>query len=305
MSQGARPEVERVSVVIASIEARATVRASLSRFLEEVEGFGEVILVDASRDGTADEAERSFPGLRIIRHPVGRLAPELWSDGLKVAGSPLVAFSTAQMVPSSGWLAALRGRLEATGAAVVGGPIEPSPGLSAADRALYLLRYVNYLRPLPDSREVEPPGDNALYRRSALDGLESAWERGFWEVEVHRQLRARGERLTMAPDAPVEFRGGAGLVEALRQRQDHARHYGASRAGRMGAAQRLARSAAAPAVPAVLLRRIAGALATRGRGFGPWIPSLPTLSLLLAAWSWGEALGTWMGPPTARRPEVG
>ncbi len=150
----------------------------------------------------------TLPRVQVLRRPPGRLAPELWRDGLDATDAPLVAFSTAQMVPASGWLSALLDRLDETGAAVVGGPIEPASGLSAADRALYLLRYVNYLRPLPESGAVEPPGDNALYRRDRLRGLDAVWEDGFWEVEVHRRLRARGERLAMANEAAVEFRRG-------------------------------------------------------------------------------------------------
>ena len=56
------------------------------------------------------------------------------------------------MIPARGWLDAMLARLEETGAAAVGGPIEPAEGLSATDRAVYLLRYVNYLRPLPELR---------------------------------------------------------------------------------------------------------------------------------------------------------
>ncbi|MBV8380989.1 MAG: glycosyltransferase [Planctomycetaceae bacterium] len=292
-----------VAVVVAATEARGTVRASLARFLDEVDGRGQVVLVDASRDGTADEAERAFPGLRVLRRPPGWLAPELWRDGLDATDAPLVAFSTAQMVPCQGWLSALLGRLDVTGAAAVGGPIEPAPGLAPGDRALYWHRFVNYLRPMPDTalNAVEPPGDNALYRRDRLVGLEPLWERGFWEVEVHRHLRLRGERLAMADDAAVEFLGGTRLLEAIRRRQAHARHYGADRASRMGPAHRLARSAAAPLVLAVMLRRLVAALTARGQALGPWLPALPGLALLLAAWTLGEARGTWAGPPA---PEI-
>ena len=69
----------------------------------------------------------------------------------------------------------------------------------------------------------------------------------------------------------------------------------------MGRAERWVRTAAAPAVPAVLLRRIAATLAARGQGIGPWVPALPWLSLLLAAWTLGEAEGTCLRRPPARR----
>jgi hypothetical protein len=301
-SQGPGPQV---SVVVASIEARATCVASLGRFVEEAGPRGEVILADGSRDDTAGVIERTFPTVRVVRLGPGPLAPELWSEGLRAARAPLVAFSTAQMVASAGWLSALRRALETTGAAVAGGPIEPAPALAAADRALYLQRYVNYLPPLPaEADAIEPPGDNALYRRASLDRLEPLWRAGFWEVEVHRRLRERGERLTMAADAVLEFRGGARLGPALRQRRDHARHYGAARAQRMSSGERIARSAAAPVVPAVLIRRIAAVLAARGKPLGPWVPAFAPLSLLLAAWSVGEAEGTWRGRPAHESKKV-
>lgn len=302
-SRGVTPSGNRptVSVVLAAIEARATIAESLARFLDEAGSDGEVILVDASSDGTADHAVALFPGLRVLRRPPGTLAPELWRDGLNASRAPLVAFSTAQMVPARGWLTALRRRLDSAGAAVAGGPIEPANRLSPADRAVYLLRYVNYLRPFSSPDPAEPPGDNALYRRAALEGLESYWAAGFWEVEIHRQLRIRGETLVMADQAPVEFQGGGGFRLALRQRRVHARHYGAARGGRMSLAERLVRSAAAPLIPALLIRRIAAALAQRGRRVGPWLSAVPSLSLLLAAWSVGETLGTWLGPPARGR----
>ena len=294
------PAARTMAVIIAAIDARATIRAGLSRWLEELDGDGELIVVDASRDGTADVLASGFPRVRVLRRPHGRLAPELWRDGLEVSVAPYVAFSTAQMVPAPGWRRAMLDRLDDTGAAVVGGPIEPAPGLSPLDRAVYLLRYVHYLRPLITSAHIEPPGDNAVYCRDRLSGLESLWGEGFWEVEIHRALRERGEISTMAEDAVVAFQGGTRLGSLLPQRYAHARHYGASRAGRIGTVGRLAHVVAAPAVPLVMLHRIAAALASRGRSLGPWMSAMPGLLALLGAWSLGEARGMGAGLPRGR-----
>lgn len=281
---------ERLAVIVAANDARGTVLASLARWRAEAD---EVVLADASRDGTAEAAEGAFPDVRVLRAPVGRLAPELWRDGLDATEAPLVAFTTAAMVPKPGWRLAMLDRLDATGAAAVGGPIVPGIRLSATDRALFLLRYARYLPPLDPDDPLGPPGDNAVYRRASLRGLEPVWAGGFWEVEVHRALRARGERLALAPEASVSFLGGSRLVPALRQRLAHARRFGASRAGRMGTIERLARSVASAAVPGVLLGRIGASLRARGEGLGPWLPALPSLSLLLAVWAAGEARGLW------------
>jgi hypothetical protein len=291
-----------MTVVLAAIDARRTVAESVARFSEELAGRGEVILVDASRDGTADEAASSKPSLRILRRPVGALAPELWRDGLEASSTPFVAFSTAQMVPRPGWCRRMLDALQTTHAAGVGGSIAPSADLTSVDRALYLLRYASYLPPLPASGPFEPPGDNAVYRRERLDRVAETWRSGFWEGEVHRRLRALGDTLGTAQEAVVEFRGGVQLGSALWHRHAHARHFGATRARTHSLSHRVARTMATPAVPAVLLSRIVRTLRRRKEPLATWSPALPQLALLLSVWSLGETAGAWLGPrPAADR----
>ncbi len=284
---------DRVAVIVALTSSPYGVRECLGRFADEVRGRGEVILVDASA-GEIDA--RNLGPIRLIRRPSGRLAPELWRDGLNASNAPLVAFSTTTMIPGPGWLDALLDRLESTGAAAVGGPIEPAEKLGTLDRAVYLLRYANYLRPLPEEAEPELPGENTLYRRDRLHGLEDAYARGFWEAEMNRALRQRGERLVMAPSAVLTFQGGSQIAATVAQRLRHAWRYGASRSERLSVSARLLRAAAAPLVPAVLLRRSALNLRRRGRSYLPWITAVPGLLGLLTAWSLGEAFGTLSGP---------
>ncbi len=248
-------------------------------------------MVSATRDGQAAEIARAMPEVTLLRGDTGALAPALWRDGLLATRSPLVAFSTTSMIPSTGWLDAMIERLEATGAAGVGGPIEPAETLGTIDRAVYLLRYLNYHRPLAGERDPEPPGDNALYRRDRLHGLESILAHGFWESEIHRVLRFRGERLTMAGAGVVAYQGGTRFGPTLAQRFRHARRYGSTRGAELGASARWLRAAASPIVPAVMLRRIAKTLQELGHSWAPWIPALPGLAILLTAWAAGESLG--------------
>ncbi len=194
------------------------------------------------------------------------------------------------MVAAPGWLDALLARLDATGAAAVGGPIDPAGCSRPADRAVYLLRYVNYLRPLPDSAPAEPPGDNAIYRRDRLAG------RGRRSIAGSGSPRstaasAPGGALAMAEGAVVTFRGApdrprsasgsaTAATTALRAR------YGCG-PGAAGRGRDLA------PVPLVMARRSGG---VAGRGVtGRSAPSLSGLSVLLA-WAARRALG---GPAAA------
>ena len=284
---------ETLAVVVALTDsATPRLEASLARFAEEVGPLGEVWLVDGSGHPSGEVLSRRFSNVRVIRSPAGRLAPELWRDGLLATDAAFVAFSTAQMIPQNGWLASLKSKLIESGASGVGGPIEPGPGLSATDRAVALLRYAGYFpspaRPVP-SRTA---GDNALYRRDRLMKVQQSWLGGFWEVDVHKALRDRGESLVMS-EASVTFLGGVTLRSMARQRVAHARRYGSGRSSGLSLSARLARIAASPLVPFVISGRIVKALKVRGMTLMPWLPAWPSLMVLASAWALGEAIGTW------------
>lgn len=269
---------ERVAVILASTGATCPTDSRLSGFTEEVSGRGEILVVDPK------------PGRTLV--------PEMWAAGLDITDAPLVVFSTTRMSPEPGWLDALIDRMEKTGAAAVGGPILEASGINPLDRAVYLQRFVNYRTPWPTGQVIQPPGENALYRRECLLGLESCWASGFWEVEIQRRLLERGEALAMAEGAVVRFQGGARFTETLTQRFQHARRYGAARSRGLSFPDRFLRACRAPMVPPVLLARGLGALRARGVAIGPRVASLPPLAMILSAWAAGEALGTLSGHQT-------
>lgn len=287
------PHDEPLTIVIARVGPSRSLDACITGFSRELDGRGIVLVMDSVRDGRICES----PGVHVVERPAGSLAPELWRDGLLRASTPLIAFSTAQMQPREGWRTAMLDALRRTDSAGVGGPISPGASLSNLDRALYLLRYANYLPPVLDSNSFDPPGDNAIYRLDRLARLDDAWRDGFWEVDVHRQLRKRGQTLASAPDAVVDFLGGGTFAPSLSHRLMHARHYGAGRTSGRSIASRMMRSASAPMVPPLLLSRIMGNLRRRGEPIAPWLPAMPYLAVLLAAWSAGEATGALFGPP--------
>ncbi|MFO0953631.1 MAG: glycosyltransferase [Isosphaeraceae bacterium] len=260
--------------------------------------------MDASRDGTADAAG-GVAGVRVLRRDPGRLVPQLWLDGILATDAPLVALSTAAMVPAPGWLDAMFSTLEATGAAGVGGPIEPAEALGPFERAVYLHRYGRYHRPF-GSQIPEPPGDNALYRREAIAALNLASDEGFWEVEAHRSFHRTGRTLAMAAEGVVHYQGRTRASGFLAQRFRHGARFGSQRSVHRTRAGRWVRLATSPAVPALLTGRALKGVLARGAPVGPWLSATPWLALLGGVWAAGEAFGMCFGNvnPRARRREA-
>jgi hypothetical protein len=277
---------DRVAVVVASNGQGPSFTASINGFLREVEGRGEVVLVQP----TACERSSNWArGLRLLQSPSGRLMPELWRDGLCVVDADWVAFSTSEMIPGAGWLDALLSRMSSSEIWGVGGAIAAGDRLGRVERAVYLQRFLRYglNSPLPE----RPSGENALYRRERLAEIEDAWAEGFWEAEVQRRLEANGGRWAKAPEAIVTYAGSTRLFAIARQRVEHARRFGAIRAADWSRKECWLRGFAAPVVPALLLARAWNGLKRRRMAVGPWLSALPSFLILAAAWATGETLG--------------
>ncbi len=294
LEQRAEPAI---SVVVACVEAGRTIERCLAALDVALAGLdAEVIVVDASRDGTAARAERwrgTVP-TQVIRRGPGTIVPMLWADGLAASRGRAVAFSTGHCLVTPGWAHALLDTLR-DGAVGAGGPLALDDDTSPTDWAVYFLRYSAFLPftgPVRwDVREIA--GDNAAYRRDALDRHASSFAEGFWEVDFHRRVRAEGGRLAMVPEAVVRFGRSFPFATIASHRFTHGRQFGAERsAAGTGALVRVA--AAAPVVPLVLLGRIARRIGRREAG--RYVQSLPALLALASAWAAGEACGALAGP---------
>jgi hypothetical protein len=136
-----------------------------------------------------------------------------------------------------------------------------------------------------------------MYSRDWLDRYDAGADRGFWEVDFHRDVRAAGGWLAAVPAATVEFGPSFPLMTILRHRFAHGTHFGASRvAGGTRAVWQIV--GAAPLVPFVLGLRAAARAMSRGEDRWPFLTALPYFLLLASAWAAGEARGAWRGAPS-------
>jgi hypothetical protein len=292
-----------LSVVVGSVESALTIEACLSALTGALRGVdAEVLLVDASGDGTRRIAGLLLPCPTLISRPEGTLVPDLWSEGIRASRGRYVALTTGHCIVPESWARALLAELEG-GAGAAGAGLLPQPGIGAVDRAVFYLRYAGFL-PLTRGpvREVEEvPGDNAAYPGDALRSYVAENEGGgFWEVDFHRRLRADGGRLVAVPEATARFGRSFPLAVIARHRFAHGRHYGEwkVRVGGQAAPRALA---AIPAIPPLFLARAARAVLREPAHLRGLLTSALPFLLLAGAWGAGEGLGAIEALRASRR----
>jgi hypothetical protein len=263
--------------------------ASLSACLEALEPQREdaEVIVCTPRALSSQLVER-FAWARVIERS-DALVPVLWSAGIAASSGDAVALTIAQMVPASDWVGTLHRHLGACDA--VAGAIEPGGGLRLADWAEYFCRYAPDMLPFEARESADLPGDNAGYRREALELAADLYREGFWEPVVHRRLADGGAALWHVPDLVVRQGRSNGVRAFVRQRLRHGRAHGSQRGELFSRGRNLAGVLAAPAVPLVLAWRLARRVLAIRRHRLRALAALPLILVFDGAWAVGEARG--------------
>lgn len=285
-----------ISVVVASHNARTSIRDCLSALLaQRSNADAEIVLVDNSNDGTGEIVRAEFPSVRVLHAAGSALVPKLWEMGIRESRGDIVALTTAHCVPQPDWLHRI-GESHQDSAVAIGGAIENHPTAGLVDWAVYFCRYSRYTLPFQSGFVSEIPGDNASYKRAAIDQFPQAWSEGFWEPAVHAELRRAGFRLLLSPSIVVHHRASYGFFEFMRQRFQHGMHHARWLAAHIGPGGRALRVVLAVVVPPILLYRIAREVRRRGRHTDKLLMSSPILIAFLLAWAAGELVGYLRGP---------
>jgi hypothetical protein len=234
-------------------------------------------------------ARDCFRDLQVVPAPRQMLTPELWRIGLERARGSIVAFTTSEMIPMATWLRVIQREHEGPWVGV-GGTIGCDPQSGIKVWATYLARYHAFM---PTNRRRLVPhiaGDNATYKRWALDVVRPTWQRGFWEADVHSELVARGFELALEPALLVEYHCQHSTGQFVVQRFRHGFRYGLSRGASLSLGTAFLRTLLAPGIPALLLARIWRNARAAGAGSRVLLAA-PLLLLFLASWASGEMLG--------------
>lgn len=285
-----------LSVVVAATDASRSIERCLRHLERSCAGLrAELLVVDASTDDTAARVAALRGAATLFRLRPGTLTPQLWAEGYRRSSGRIVAFTTGHCLVLPAWARSLVQALEA-GAAGAGGPLVLGRDTGPLDWAVFYLRYSAFTPERLGAGRIagDIAGDNAAYRREALDRHAAALERGFWEIDFHRRLRADGDWLAAVPAALIEFGPSFPLRTIISHRFAHGTHFGAARV-RGGARARWQIVLAAPLVPLVLAARAAARVLGTNRGRWRFVVALPWFLVLASAWAAGEAWGAMRG----------
>lgn len=276
----------RLSVVVAGVDARETIDECLAALRLACGGIASEILVVHPADAALAARVREGQGdVIVVDGGAAALVPHLWGQGFRRSRGEVVAFSTGHCIVGPTWAQSLLAVIDG-GATGAGGALDLAPRVGMVAAAVYFLRYSAFMPPAPTGPVAEIPGDNAAYRRSALDRHAASFADGFWEVDFHRRIRPEGGTLVFAAGATAMVRATYRFGTIARHRFRHGSHYGGYRVLSNGdPVWRVI--LAAPLLPFVLALRVLR------RAGGRALSCLPALLALGAAWAAGESWGAF------------
>lgn len=274
-----------LTVVIGSTAPPERLDACLSALEPQVDGVE--VLVHEAHASPASLRER-YPWARFTT-TAGALVPHLWRDGIDAASGDAIALTIGPMRPASDWIHTMRAAL--VDHQVIGGAIEPAAELRLVDLAEFLCRYARDMRPFAPRENVDIPGDNAAYRRTALELVRDTYRDGFWENVVDRRLAAIGVVPWHTPEVVVSMGRSAGFAAFVRQRLAHGRLYGHQRGAHFSRMRNLVGVLASPAVPFLMTMRVYRELVSRRRLGATTLLALPVVFAFNLAWALAEAAG--------------
>jgi hypothetical protein len=296
------PDPSSITIVVATSGGDAGLDDCLNAIAGQRDHATQVIVASGAPLGV-DFAKR-HPWVELVVADREVLIPDLWSLGMSRAVHSIVAITTAHFRFAPDYIEAVRAAHASATAAGIGGAINPPNGGGAVAWATYFLRYSAYLGS-DDEREVDDfAGDNATYRRTALEAHSGVVRDGFWEQDFHRCLRENGETLRFVPAIRVTQQANLDAWRFMVQRFRHGLRFGRGRLAGMSAASRWFRILSVPLIPGVFFAKIVRRVLRSGRDLGPFVRSVPVLCIFLFAWSLGESFGYALGHDAPLRPRL-
>jgi len=271
----------------------------LARCLEAVEKqttlarFETIVPCDKTL-GDISSLQHRFPQVIFMPLTGQRTYAELRAAGAHRTCGRLLAVTEDHCLPDADWIQSIIDA-HADPHVAIGGVVIKNGSDTSLNWAVYFLDYLRYMPPVEAHETQELTDLNVSYKMQALREVAAAWETEFHEPIVHAALEQAGGKLLLSPAIAVHQRRQLTAVHALRDRYAFGRLFGSTRAASASVGKRLAYALLAPALPLLLIGRLARHIAHKKRLAGEFIRALPAIFLLASAWALGEFAGYLTG----------
>jgi len=217
--------------------------------------------------------------------------------GLAAATGDLVGVIEDRGVPRPDWAAAALRLHRSLPNLAIGGAVE-----NGRDHWLnwagYWCDFGRYQLPFEGGPRHYLTDVNVVYKRQALEQTRAVWREKYHEPLVHWALENAGETLLLTPELVVDqLRDRLTVTALLEERLAWGRLFGSLRVHGSSPVRRIALTAMAPLLPAVLFWRMIRDQVRKGAPLGRLVRAGPAALLLVSAWAAGEALGYATGKP--------
>jgi glycosyltransferase involved in cell wall biosynthesis len=286
----------RLSVVIASVNGFPVIGECLESLHQQAGAEGiEIVVANRCADGVATAIRETYPRVKLIEAPTETPIPQLRAMAFRACQGDVVAVLEDHCIVDRDWarrmLAAHRGEYP-----VIGGSVDNAACNRLVDWAAFFCEYSQAMKPLPEGKTDNIPGNNVAYKKWVLERFRPEIETGIWDSALHERIRNAGIPLYQIPSLAIHHKLSASLGWFIAQKFHFARSFSSMRLAGSAPTRRLIYGAGAVLLPLVLARRIVTRVWSSRVHRRELVLCFPILMLLLLSWGAGEAAGYLFGP---------
>jgi GT2 family glycosyltransferase len=287
--------VPKFSVIIASVNGLPTIAECLTALDERQGDFEvEVIVVDATTDGTADYIRTNFPQVKLLKLAERPGIPEMRAVGMREATGDFLVVTEDHCIAPANWFAEFA-KGHAAGYAVVGGAVENASVARLVDWAVFLCEYSSFMPPISAGEVEFLAGNNVSYRRTVIEQIDESVKNDFWEYFLQAEMRKKDIRFLSAPSILVNHKKEFGFFYFLSQRFHYSRSFAAMRRKKSTLRQQFIYLAYTPFAPFHLLGRVINNVWQKKRHRKVLLLSFPLLAAFMCSYAAGELAGQLFG----------
>jgi GT2 family glycosyltransferase len=288
----------RLSVIIASYNARVTIGRCLDALFPQLGPGVEVLVADSSTDGTQELLQAQYPWVQLLRSE-RRLFPGA-ARNLAIAASSgdILAFIDADCIAAPGWIQRSIDAQQRWGP-VVGGSVDNA---NPADRVGWIYYFCEFAAWMPGQKAawmIDIPTCCLTIDRSVFKWAGPFRSNGYSsDTAFHWRLAQAGIRTRFDPQLRVAHINPSGYRGVLRKMRMHGEHFAHMRCEEreLKLPVVLMLWLGSTALPVLLLWRRTRQILGARRYTAEFFTTVPGLAAALVAWSCGEwrGYGRWL-----------